>query len=159
MSRSVPACVWFKMNLKRFLPGARPQVAPALADTTDSQFRVGQQWNYRTRPQDAGATLVVVKVEASTKLGTIVHISLSGLKHKNPHHPGGLSETVAHLPFSEAALAQSVTDLVEANAPLPEFVDGYNQWRNAFDAGRAGVFSISVAEAVSGMEAAMGSSG
>ena len=61
MSRSVPACVWFKMNLKRFLPGARPQVAPALADTTDSQFRVGQQWKLPDAPARCGARLLVVR--------------------------------------------------------------------------------------------------
>ena len=144
------------MNLKRFLPGARAQATPALTDVEDSQFQVGQKWNYQTRPQDLGATFTIVKVEATEKLGTVVHISLSGLKLKNAHHPTGWSETVAHMPFSEDAIARSVTDLVERNAPLPEFQDGYDEWRKAFEAGRGGVFTLTVAEAVGGMEAAMG---
>lgn len=145
------------MNLKRFLPGARANAAPVLADVTDAKFRVGQSWNYQTRPHDVGSTFTIVKVEASEKLGTIVHISLRGLKLKNPHHPNQWSDTVSHMPFSLAAVERSVTDLAEENVALPDFQEGYDQWRLAFDAGRGGVFTLAVAEAVEGMEEAMNS--
>lgn len=144
------------MNLKRFSFGARGNAAPALTDAPNSKFKVGQVWNYRTRPEDVGSTFTVVKVEESEKLGVIVHISLGGLKFKNPHHPSGFSETVSHMPFSETAIEDSVTTMVRDGADLPEFEDGYAEWRRAFDAGKAGVFTITVAEAVGGMEAAMG---
>jgi hypothetical protein len=35
---------------------------------------------------------------------------------------------------------------------LPDFLEGYMQWRDAFDRGKAGVFQISVAEAIDRLE-------
>ena len=35
---------------------------------------------------------------------------------------------------------------------LPDFEEGYGMWRKAFDAGNAGAYSITVAEAVEVME-------
>jgi len=60
-----------------------------------------------------------------------------------------------HLPFSEAAIEKSVTALLADSAPLPAFEDGYREWRTAYEAGEAGVFTVSVAEAVSFIEAAL----
>jgi hypothetical protein len=131
------------------------QQPATLVDTTDSPYKVGQVWSYRTRPQEPRATLTVVKVESHPKLGTIVHISLQGLQMKNPRVPGGRSDTVSHLPFAVSALDKSIVKLLHENAPLPEFQGGYKEWRSAFDAGNAGIFTITVAESVDFVETAM----
>jgi hypothetical protein len=52
------------------------------------------------------------------------------------------------MPFSESAIDKSVTTMVARTTTLPEFESGYREWRTGFDEGRAGVFTISVAEAV-----------
>jgi hypothetical protein len=132
--------------------GAQPTT---LVDTTGSRYQVGQVWSYRTRPQEPQATLTVVKVESHPKLGTIVHISLEGLQMKHPQAPGGYSNTLSHLPMAVEALDRSVVKLLHEKAPLPDFQEGYSEWRSAFDAGEAGIFTVTVAEAVGFAETAM----
>jgi hypothetical protein len=113
---------------------------------------VGDQWTYRTRPGEGSSTLTIGKVETTPKLGVVVHVSLAGVRIKNSHAPTGYSETIAHMPFAEAALDKSVTALV-TTAPVPlAFADGYGEWRRAFDAGKAGAFTITVSEGVDFME-------
>ena len=79
-------------------------------------------------------------------------MSLDGLRLKNARAPGGLSETISDMPFAEPAIEQSVTPLSAASVPLPAFEEGYLKWRRAFDAGKRGIFTISVAESVGFME-------
>jgi protoporphyrinogen oxidase len=123
-----------------------------ITEATDSKYKAGQVWSYKTRPQEPNSTLTVVKVESGGKLGTIVHISLQGLKVKNARQKDGFSDTISHLPFSEKAIDQSVVELVKADATLPAYEDGYKQWKQAFDAGKGGIFTITVKEAVEGIE-------
>lgn len=118
-------------------------------------YRVGQEWSYRSRPGEASSYLVIVKIENEPELGTIVHIALSGLKMKNRHSRNGFSENANHLPFSKDAIDKSVLKLLKENVDLPDFEEGYRLWREAFDAKRAGIYTIIVAEAVGAMEASL----
>jgi hypothetical protein len=43
----------------------------------------GQIWTYKTRPAEADSHLTILKRETHPKLGTIVHISVDGLRMKN----------------------------------------------------------------------------
>ena len=51
-------------------------------DATESRYKVGQVWSYKTRPNETKSTFIVVKVENDPKLGNIVHIALRDLKIK-----------------------------------------------------------------------------
>ena len=126
-----------------------------LSETNDGKYHVGEKWKFRARPGEEGATLTVVKVESAPKLGVIVHISVEGVRIKSPHSANGLAETIAHMPFAEAAIEKSVSELVGKGAPLPSFEEGYREWRTAFDAQKAGVFTITVGEGVAFMEKAL----
>lgn len=129
--------------------------AAVLSEVSNAKYHVGDQWTYRTRPGEGNSTLIIGKVEATPRLGVIVHISLAGLHIKNAHAPSGYSETIAHMPFAEAALDKSVTAKVTtASVPLA-FADGYGEWRRAFDGGKAGAFTITVSEGVDFMEQAL----
>lgn len=119
-----------------------------LVDTNESKYHVGEKWNYRTRPGEEDSLLTVLKVESSQKLGVIVHVSLDGLRIENPRAPGVASETIGHMPFAEAAIDKSVTTRAAAGDSVTAGGDGYEEWRRAFDAGDAGIFTIDVAEGV-----------
>lgn len=121
-----------------------------LKDTTESKFKVGQVWSYKTRPGEKDSAFVVVKVESHPKLGNIVHVSLRGLRMRRPD--GELISEVGHMPFSEEALAESAVKIVREKGELPDFEEGYKIWREAFDAGEAGVYTVSLARAVQVME-------
>jgi len=121
----------------------------------DAKYRAGQVWSYHTRAQESDSTFTVVKVESSARLGILVHISLQGLKLKNARHPSGWSDTIAHMPFSQDAIDGSIETLISENVPLPDFEQGYALWKQAFDAGKGGVFTIPVAEGVQAIEESM----
>ncbi|WP_228457949.1 hypothetical protein [Chryseobacterium candidae] len=84
----------------------------------------------------------------------MIHISISGLKMKNPASPTGYAENLSHLPISEEALNKSVTSLKKETYKNPDSLemDGYSYWKKEFDNGNAGIFTIQVSEIISTME-------
>lgn len=123
------------------------------AQETEAKYRPGQKWSYKTRPGEEDSYLIVLKVDKDPQLGDIIHIALRKLKMKNEHIPeGSFSENVDHMPFSQEAIDKSGLKLLEEKTDVPDFAEGYQMWREAFDAKRAGVYSITVAEAVNVME-------
>lgn len=117
-----------------------------------ADFQPGQVWTYKTRPDEQESRVVVCRVERDQKLGAIVHVQVEGVAIKSPSSPGGVARIIGHMPFAEKALRASVVNLEATRQALPEFEDGYATWKQAFDAGDAGVFSVSVAEGVGFME-------
>ena len=117
-----------------------------------SRFQPGQIWQYKTRPGEESSRLTIAKVESNPKLGTIVHIQVKDVAIKSAKAPGGLSKIISHLPFAEQALIDSVTVMEKDNGNPTGWEDGYKQWKSAFDAGKGGIWSITVSEAVSSME-------
>src|SRR5262249_14963687 len=116
------------------------------AQATD--FAEQQVWSYRTRKGEEGSTLLINKVENDPNLGQIFHISVAKVRVRNRHAPSGVIDELPHFPVSKQTLEASCTKLVGKSAPNPEYVEGYNEWKRAFDQGKAGVFTISVAEIV-----------
>ena len=112
-------------------------------------------WSYKTRAGEEESYFIVVKIDNDAKLGTIVHIAMRGLKIKNPRSPDGISDKVNHMPFTEDAVNQSALKLLKSKVELPDYEEGYQMWRDAFDDERAGVYMITLAEAVNVMEAAL----
>src|SRR4051794_1654276 len=111
-----------------------------------SRFEPGQVWSYHARPGEEASRLTVVKVEPHDKLGTIVHIRVDGVAQKTP---GGVSRVIRHMPFAEEAIAGSVVELLASGAPVPaSYEEGYRIWKEAFDEGKAGVFTVTVAESI-----------
>jgi len=110
------------------------------------EFAVGQVWAYNTRPGEEQSTLVIDKVEDDTKLGRIYHISVSGIQIKVG--ASAFAYELPHLPVSLRTLKMSCTTLVRQASPNPAYLPGYHLWKEAHDAGHAGVYTISVAEIV-----------
>lgn len=127
----------------------------AVSGTSNAQeFSAGQVWQFETRPQDEGAVLTVLKTESLNGLD-IVHVSISDLQIRIKTTPESVVPNIMHLPITRDALAGSVTELFVTVETLPVYQEGYDTWREAFDAGKAGVFSISLAECIEYMEQAM----
>lgn len=126
-----------------------------MKESGKSKYKVGQKWSYSARPGEERSYLIILKIDNDDKLGRIIHIAIRGLKIKNPRSPDGLSDSVNHMPFSEAAIEKSGLRLLADKTDLPDYADGYRMWREAFDDGRAGIYTITVAEAVDVMEAVL----
>lgn len=120
----------------------------------DIKYSVGQEWKYKTRPTEKSSTLKILKIEEYPSTGKVIHISVSGLKIKNPHSPEGVAKQLSHIPISEEALNKSVTKLQNETGKMPDSIemDGYSYWKKEFDNGNAGIFTIPVSEIVSAME-------
>jgi hypothetical protein len=118
-------------------------------------FSPGQVWTYATRPGEEASRIIICRVESDPKLGEIVHIHVNGLRLKNKRAPGGIGDQVGHMPYSGEALRKTLTKLESTGATLPDFEGGYQQWRAAWDDGKAGVWTASVSDAITGMESAM----
>jgi hypothetical protein len=128
---------------------------PGEDQTVVADFRAGQVRKYETRPGEEASRLVVCRVEPNEKLGTIVHIYVQGVAIRSSVSPDLVTRVVGHMPFAESALRQSVVTLESSREPLPEYQEGYNNWRDAFDGQKAGIFTISVAGAIDFMEEAL----
>jgi hypothetical protein len=119
------------------------------------QFLAGQVWTYRTRPGEERSRVVICKVETDPKLGEIVHLHVQGIQLKNPNAPDKVSHEIGHMPYAAEALKKCLGKLESGNATLPEYQDGYEEWREAFENGKAGVWTLQLADAISGMEDAI----
>jgi hypothetical protein len=127
----------------------------AVLDTQDSEFKVGQVWKCNTRPNEPDSTITICKVEACGTLGTVIHVSINDVKIKKRRNKDGHATKISHLPFAELAIKQSVTQLAQEKVTLPNLSEGYQPWRKAAEAGKAGIWTVTVDEAVAAMEKAM----
>lgn len=95
------------------------------------------------------STLVIGRIE-KREGGTVVHVSVLGLRVRNPSSDSGVASEVAHMPFSEQALLASITELNGQSSPDIDFESGYEQWLKG--TGGEGAFALTVAEAISNVE-------
>jgi hypothetical protein len=54
--------------------------------------------------------------------------------------------------FQKEAVEKSVTRLIGTTKKLPDYKEGYDEWRTAFNNEEAGIFIITVKEAIEVME-------
>lgn len=120
-----------------------------------ADFSEGQIWSYKARAGEEGSTILINKIESDPKLGQIFHISITGLRVKNPRSPSGVTSELPHSPVSKKTLDESVTKLVAKSKPNTQYLDGYREWKSAFDNGGAGIFTIPVQEIVGVIEKAI----
>jgi hypothetical protein len=113
------------------------------------EYKVGQVWAYHTRKGEENSKVTIVKIDDSKDFGKIYHISVAGLNMKTNK---GIQHELQHSPVSNKTLDASVTKLIETKETLPDFTQGYNAWKEAFDAGKAGVFDVPVAEIITTIE-------
>lgn len=112
-------------------------------------------WSYKTRPGEEKSTVLINKVETDPRLGSIFHVSVSGVSVRNSRAPGGVTSELPHFPVSKQTLEKSCVKLVGKSPSSEDYLEGYAEWKSAFDQGNAGVFSISIAEIIDGIEAAI----
>lgn len=118
----------------------------------DDNFEVGQIWSYENRQGEANSTIQIVEIDKYVNQEAIIHISVNGLNLKNTTVEGGISETIGHLPFSRKAFEESITKLVKSDEKLTDFEEGYMNWKEAFETGKGGIFTISIKEAINYVE-------
>lgn len=120
----------------------------ASAGAAAHTYEAGQVWQYKTRPGEEASRLYIVKVETLSDGQPAFHIHLDKLKLANPRAPGQVQTELPHAPVSAKTLDVSVVALEGSTDALPDIDEGYAAWREAYDAGDAGVFTLSAVEIV-----------
>jgi hypothetical protein len=112
-------------------------------------FKPGQIWTFKSRPHEPDAFICVLAVDTNDKLGQVVSIAIARVKIPNVNLDGGIQESLPHAPITAAVLSEAVLDCVATDGPRaddPSIEDAYRQWREPYDKGEAGVFTISPAD-------------
>lgn len=126
---------------------------PKLSSAQNSPFRAGERWSYRTRPNESDSTFVVLRVETMPDSQNVVHLRLEGLRIPNTLAPSGLTEVAGHLPVAESSVSQSAKEKIGEGETID--LEGYAQWKSEWEKGRAGIFTLSLAEIADFLEEAM----
>lgn len=111
--------------------------SPILQDTIKSKYRVGEEYSFKSRPIEPNAVLTVVKVEHQDKVGNIVHVRVDSVKVKTSANSEKYSSVITHMPFSEAALDSSGLRKIGETKVIPDYQEGYSEWRTGFYKGGA----------------------
>jgi hypothetical protein len=124
-----------------------PEHDVSLKQRTDPKFRIGDVWEYRTRPGEERSRLTILRIDQSPELGIIVHIAVDRITLVNCHG-GPEPDAIPHMPFARKALEASIRKKVASNRPLPAYENGYEEWKQGYDRQKAGIYIITVAAAL-----------
>ena len=120
---------------------------------SNEKYKEGQVWSYKTRENESNSKIYIVKIEYNKTIGKIYHIYIDNLNIKNPYQKSKIQNNLSHSPVSEKTLDDSVIKIVTANYENNiNISDGYVAWKEAFDDGKAGVFTIPVNEIIQCIE-------
>ena len=147
--RNVVCCLVVGMGLLVALAST----CAGAADASDAQLvklRAGQVWAYEARPGESDSVLTILRIEKYSDLGTVVHVRVDGIHMVNPLKGGAITD-IPHLPFKELAVQRSVTHLLSTSPTVPDFREGYNTWRAAYQVGQAGAFDMPVRDVLNAM--------
>lgn len=114
------------------------------------KLRAGQVWAYEARSGESDSVLTILRIEKYSDLGTVVHVRVEGIHMVNPLKGGTITD-IPHLPFKEHAIQRSVTRLLRTSSAVPDFREGYNTWKAAYQAGQAGAFDMPVRDVLNAM--------
>ena len=126
-----------------------------LININNSKYRRGEEYSFQARSFEPNARLVILKVEHQEENGNIIHVRVDSVKIKTSEHPVNYSTVITHMPFSETALDASGLKKIGEVEKIPDYQEGYNEWRTSFDQGKAGIFTIPVGKAIDYMQETM----
>jgi hypothetical protein len=109
-----------------------------------AELAVGQRWRYQTRAGDEASRVTILKIETLPNDATVVHVAVSAVRVPCRPEP----TDIGHMPMSRDAVVNSVTALDATNVVLPDFQEGYQMWRRAYETQGAGFFTASLSEAI-----------
>ncbi|KRA53293.1 hypothetical protein ASD77_00935 [Pseudoxanthomonas sp. Root65] len=111
-----------------------------------TSYAIGQRWRCLGRHAAETPVLTINRIDQHPLGGEILHVSVTNAHIRHPGLRNGVITTFAHLPIIGQVLERSDAELVGQGMPDPAYLDGYHQWKQAFDAGHAGSYGIPLAE-------------
>ena len=121
----------------------------AKAQMEQDQFKIGQVW--QVKGLEDTVELTVGQIETLFE-DTVISISIYNLPvpHEVQQSLNNRTNTsLLHLPISEEALRKSIGYLKRTNEKIDlNFYTGYDTWKAALEAEKAGYFTVSIPEAI-----------
>lgn len=111
-----------------------------------SPYAVGQLWRCQGRSDGERPVLLINRIDQHPLGGEIMHVTIREAKIRHPALPGGMMTAMPHVPVIGQVFERSGAELIGQDTPDPAYIEGYQQWKQAFDAGNAGSYGIAVAE-------------
>ena len=115
-------------------------------------YREGQVWNYKTRDHEAGSTFYIMKVDELETGQKVYHLKLEGLAIRSPLLEGGVQTSMPHCPVGIETLEASATELVSQQGDVEVDWGAYQYWREAYEAGEGGWFTVPLDQVVAFLE-------
>jgi hypothetical protein len=114
----------------------------------ERNYQEGQVWTFRGAPLPQ-SRVVVGKIDQYAGHHDLV-FSVSIIKVPIPNTvAGGIRiADISHAPVSKSVLDASLLEEVGSGEPSGSFGEGYHQWRQAYLAGDAGVFSVEISKVI-----------
>jgi hypothetical protein len=113
----------------------------------ERDYRAGGVWTFRSAPLPE-SRVVIGKIDAHERLDQVFSVSIKTV----PLATGATGEIrvgdISHVPVTKSVLDTSLLEQVGIGEPSEAFAEGYRQWREAFDSGKAGVFTIEISKVV-----------
>jgi len=123
-----------------------------MSTSGSSPYAVGQLWRCRGRHPGERPLLLINRIDQHPLGGEILHVTLREVQIRHAGLPGGVMTSMAHVPVIGQVFERSEAELVGHDLPDPVYLEGYQQWKRAFDAGNAGSFGIAVGEILASIE-------
>jgi len=113
----------------------------------ERDYREGEVWTFRSAPLPE-SRVVIGKIDAHERFDQMFSVSIKTV----PLATGATGEIrvsdISHAPVTKSVLDASLLEQVGIGEPSEAFAEGYGQWREAFDSGKAGVFTIEISKVV-----------
>lgn len=115
------------------------------AQAKSPAYEDGQIWVVQSG-EFKGAKVILAYVENQPSRGEVFHIMIPGPIENSE---GLVTSSISHLPFGKEGLDKSDLKLLHKNADVPDdWREGYEIWNEAASKGEAGIFSVTVSEAI-----------
>ena len=116
--------------------------------TNSRNFAVGQVWTYESRPGEEKSTAIVGAISVSALQELVVHVKVVGVHVGQAAHPWGIHSEITHIPIFAGCFAESVLVRSLGTPDLSGFQEGYEEWQHERTYGDAGIFDVSLSEAI-----------
>ncbi|HEY5851285.1 MAG TPA: hypothetical protein VIT62_11035 [Lysobacter sp.] len=120
--------------------------------STTPDFAAGQRWRCSGRTAAETPTLLINRVDRHPLGGEIFHVTVRDVRIRHPGLPSGVLTELPHLPVTRPTLEASAIAFAGEQQADPAYLKGYGEWKQAFDAGKAGSFGVSLAEVLNIVE-------
>lgn len=134
----------------------------SMAQQSNSEiFEVGQEWFYKNRKGEDHSTIHIFEIVDAPDGKRMMSISFSDVKIFLHRKDKEAMNYMPHIPIFEEMLRAEVIQLAPEDyqatnrATSEEEFEGHNVWKEAFDNGEAGAYTIPLSEILDGIQTAV----